>query len=210
MKSDRKGTPMPSPRLAAALAFLFVLASCAVPDGPPAATDPSRVELLSNRRFDNGAVAPWTQSSEDGYAIITDPTRLPFPAHSGGYAAWFGGYFGARDVLSQEVAVPANAAGATLKFYVRTRTEHGPGSPPADVLTVAIEDAGGAVLHEFATVTNRDATDQWERVKVEWGDVASLAGADARLVFRATGDPTGLTSFFVDTVSLVATLAPAP
>jgi hypothetical protein len=195
--------------LLAALVAVLALAACAVPDGPGEPADPLHASLLANGFFDDGRAAPWTQSSAGGYPLITGPTRLPFPAHSGGYAAWLGGSLGALDVLSQDVVVPEGAAGATLEFFVRIRTEHGPASPEVDVLTVALEDAAGATLHAFARLTNRDATDQWERVTVDLADAAALIGVPARLVFRETGDTTGLTSFFVDTVSLIATINPA-
>ena len=188
----------------------IALASCAVPAGKSGTTSASQeVELLRDGDFDDGGGAAWVEDSAGGFPIINGPGRLPLAAHSGGDAAWLGGYADADDSLTQDVAVPDGATGAVLTFFLWVRTDRGPASAAGDLLVVALQDEQGTVLQQVAVFSNRDSREAWRPCRFDLADASALAGTTVRLVFRGLLDSAVLTSFFVDTVSLVASVTPA-
>ena len=192
--------------------FVLVLAivACAVPAGKAGtAANSDAVGLLRGGDFDGADAGAWAESSAGGFPIVNGPSRLPFAAHSGGDAAWLGGYANADDTLAQDVTVPAGATGLALAFFLRVRTEHGPRAAAVDLLQVTLEDGHGTVLREVASFSNRDALEAWIARRYEMTDVPSLAGKTVRVVFHGSTDPVALTSFFVDTASFTANVPPA-
>jgi M6 family metalloprotease-like protein len=159
--------------------------------------------ILLNPGFESGA-ANWIQRSLlAGFDLITNSTN--FPAHSGAYYAWLGGYFSGTDTLEQSVTIPANATSASLDFWYRIGTEEDP-TDAYDILDVELYSAAGARLATLKTLSNLNSTaGAW--VKSPAFNLLAYKGQTVRLRFTATTDENLHTSFLIDDVSLMTTQA---
>jgi hypothetical protein len=151
--------------------------------------------LLANPGFEQGAVS-WTQTSSGGFEIITQDT--PF-AHSGDWYAYLADYDLAVDVITQEVTIPADAAGAYLQFWYDITTSE-TDQAVLDTLTVDIISPTGTVtMHTFS---NLDATPDW--LQSGQFDLSAYRGQTITLQFKATTDAQNPTDFDVDDVEVRA------
>ena len=159
-------------------------------------------ELIQNGDFEQGRTI-WT---EQGSSIIR--TDLPTPAHGGSWAAWFGGYNNARDVIRQDFSVPPNTDSITLTYHIWMRTAEAP-STAYDYFYAHYRDTSGSLILTFDQIDNTAPENTWiQRVVVASG--LSLSTTQTfRLSFEATTDATLITDFVVDDVSLVAPCGPA-
>ena len=162
-------------------------------------------EFLENGEFDGGRAAPWVQRSAGNYPVISGPAMLPVRAHTGGFAAWFGGYEGARDSLWQPGVLPETSMSLKLSFALYIYSEHQRESLAVDTLSVDLRDGLDNEMHSFATFSNRDANDSWEMYEYELTDLSAWRDQEIRLHFLGETDDVAITDFFVDTVSLQVT-----
>jgi len=154
--------------------------------------------LLQNPGFESGNTV-WVQ--ESGYqVIITSTSQISIPVHSGSWAAWFGGYPDANDVLSQQVTIPSWACQAYVQFWYYI--EDGWISGQNDILSVEIRrNSDNALLKTLKTLSNLDSTLGW--VQSQQFDVTEFIGQTVRLRFAATTNAPNNTSFFIDDVTLM-------
>lgn len=140
----------------------------------------------------------WTEASEVFGTPICDAScteeegAVPY---SGDWWAWFGGVEGEPESASLSQTVTIDPEAAYLSFYFQVRSGAGTGD---DVFTVTL---GGDTVF-MATDLDMPELDQYTRIDVDvsaWAD-----GGSYELVFSSTLTGTGLTSFFLDEVSLVS------
>jgi hypothetical protein len=161
--------------------------------------------FLKNGEFESGSES-WQEASTGGYGIITADTFIT--ARTGVGYAWLGGYNGGTDTLTQPLNIPTSTVTGFLSFYYQVKSDE-PGAGATDNFTADIVDANtGQVLQTVARLSNLNKTAVW--TKSADIDVSSLRGRAVKLVFRATGDSSNVTSFFIDSVkvALVGTDAP--
>jgi hypothetical protein len=96
--------------------------------------------------------------------------------------------------------IPAAASAATLSFWLHIETEEVQ-DKVFDTLKVQVTDEAGAVLQTLHTFSNRAANPHYERVHF---DVTPFLGRRVRVRFLASEDAAKATSFFVDSVQLIA------
>jgi hypothetical protein len=168
-------------------------------------------ELLANPGFEAG-VTGWTSSVAGGFPIIYFANAAgvggsgnpEIAAQSAPNLAWLGGYNRANDVLTQVVAVPANAASAMLSFYYAIFTDETSGAEN-DVMDVQLMAGNQPILQIH--LSDNDAVATWTHVAAPLP--SNVAGQTLTLQFHAvTNGGTLITSFYVDTVSLQVVACP--
>jgi hypothetical protein len=61
---------------------------------------------LVNGDFEQGRFVGWTEFSTHGYPLVlSSPTDLPIPAHSGGWGVWLGGDVSEVSAISQNITI---------------------------------------------------------------------------------------------------------
>ena len=179
-------------------------------DAPPSIDAPNctpiMTELLVNPAFDASPLATgWTETVIDAaYPLITGA--------SGGVAAmtapnraWLGGFAKAApntDVLRQDVMVPAGTTSLTLTGSYDLRT--GELLPiPYDTAKVQLVQTNDSVIEDVLALDNSEATTAWTAFSKTFS--SPHAGQTVRLRLTSTGDGSNATSFFFDSLSLIAT-----
>jgi hypothetical protein len=163
-------------------------------------------ELLANPGFDDADLI-WTNPGiriiylADGSGANHTPDVL---AQSPTNLAWFGGLNREDDLLSQTVTIPANAASVILSFYYAIITSE-VSAAENDVFDVALVDEAGAVT-PLAHLSNDNAGDRW--VRFEAAVPLALSGKTVTLELHGLTNATLITSFYIDTVSLLAVACP--
>ena len=180
---------------------LGVVLSAAVAIAFPQTT--AGAELLVNGNFDAGPGLPWLEDSGGWGPVILDQANgLPVEPFTGAFAAWLGGIDAVTMTLSQDVSVPAQATGLRLQGYLRMATEE---YYPFDTLEIEITTTSGAPLELLLRWNCTDgyyAT--WTLFSVDAS--SAYAGQTIRLHIRAYCDPSLSTSFFLDSLTLQATV----
>jgi hypothetical protein len=148
------------------------------------------LELLSNGYLDSGNV-DWIEMSASYGDVIFPydyiPTLFPHTEVS----------------LSQTVAVPAGTVRLELSFFYQVWTEELPADTNRfDVRLLSPEMTQSDV--DILTLHNQDQTRIWTGFRTTI-DASSWAGSDATLEF-AGSSPDSYTAFFVDSISLAATV----
>ena len=169
--------------------------------------DKSRsLELLSNGYLDSGNV-DWVEMSMSYGQVIYPfdyvPTLLP---HTETYIAWLGGGEGLMDEsnsLSQVVRVPAGAVRLELSFFYQIWTEELPDNHNHLAVTLRSMESSQSD-EEIVTFYNQDKTRVWTGFRTTI-DATDWVDSDAILEFSGIGID-GFTHFFVDSISLVATV----
>ncbi len=171
------------------------------------AVDASRpVELLLNGTLDLGR-EDWLETSATYGGVIYPYDYIPtlFP-HTPVYVAWLGGGEGGNDdsnSLSQTVAVPAGAVRLELSFFYQVWTDELPDNH--NHMEVRVRSTGASPRDELLlTLHNQDETRVWTGFRATI-DTATWAGSDMVLEFSGSSID-GFTAFFVDSISLVATI----
>lgn len=157
-------------------------------------------ELLLNPGFDNGADGNWQKQSP--YDLITPAADLPIPPHSGNYVAWLGGFNNLSETLWQQVDVPAGTVNLEISGYLWIRSNE-PGGP-IDGAVATLRSPVGAELETVGTWSNADAGATW--VPFSYTALDSYAGQSIRLQVDSATDSAYVTDFFVDTLSVEATV----
>jgi hypothetical protein len=160
---------------------------------PTIVSPPAGANLIQNGDFENGDLG-WHSSAD----VITNQTQ----AKSGFWLAWLGGYGRTHtDTLSQTVSLPSGPSSATLSFWLHVETDEIKPSP-FDTLQIQVADEAGNVLQTLHTFSNVDETPHFEHVHF---DVTAFLGQSVQVRFVASEDAQKRTSFFIDSVQLVAT-----
>ena len=150
-------------------------------------------ELVTNGGFENGAVtAPWTSSPASGVVTTTG-------THSGTWKALLGGQgTDTTETLSQDVTIPANCS-ATLTYWLRiTTTEN---THPFDFFRVQVIAGSTTTLQTFDDSVVMGSYAQ------QTVDLSAYAGQTVTLRFLSDEDGSLQTSFFLDDVSLLTSVA---
>ena len=157
-------------------------------------------QLLGNAGFENGSTnpSPWTVTP----AVIDNNSTSEAP-HTGSWKAWLDGYGSAHtDTLQQQVTMPANAAQATLSFWLHIDTAE-TANTANDTLKVQIRNASGTVLTTLATYSNLNANAGYRQVSF---DVTSYKGQTIQAYLIGVENSKLKTSFVVDDFALYATI----
>ena len=157
--------------------------------------------VLTNGDFDAGPGAPWVESGAFPL-IVNAAAGLPVAPHSGTYSAWLGGALDATDSLRQSFLIPVGQAAETLTFHAWV-TSADPDPSAFDTLGVRLDTT--PLLH----LSNASATTGWVPFNIALPSGAFGPGLH-QLEFASFNDTLHVTSFFVDTVSLVTAPAPPP
>jgi hypothetical protein len=177
------------------------------PDAPTQCTVNTR-NLLANSDFDGTPLGTdWNATPIDpAYPLIGDNTSGGIAAQSGANRAWMGGLerpsASNRDVLFQDVQVPAGTTVLELKGYYDLRTtEFVPGV--FDSATIELTTQQNVQLELVQTIDDDHATTAWTPFAKTF--TGTYAGMTVRVRFSSASDSTDPTSFYFDTVELNAT-----
>ncbi len=162
----------------------------------------NETDLLVNGNFDSGPGAPWIENNgPSGYELIVTSDGAQLPAQSGAYLAWLGGVDSETHRLWQDVAVPSSATRLKLTGYRWISTEE-PVDIGYDAVTIELRTPSGDLLESLVVWTNVDHTGGWYGFELNAGE--AHAGETVRLELTAVTDSNNKTSFFFDTLALVA------
>ena len=168
---------------------------------------PCTVELLTNGTFEGGD-SGWT-SVTSGRALIynwpdVDPALAPMP-DSPDYLAWLGYDVVSETVtLRQQIQIPSDALSLTASGYVQIWTD----DDPSVMYDVAYADIlVGGFAQSIGEWSNVDFDTSWSFFTQDI-DATAVAGATATFQLRVQMDDGANTSFFFDTLSVVANRCP--
>ncbi|WP_426106876.1 CehA/McbA family metallohydrolase [Massilia sp. TSP1-1-2] len=151
------------------------------------------VQRIVNPGFESGA-ASWTASTG---VITTDAGQA---AHGGSWKAWLNGYGAAHtDSVYQQVAIPAAATSATLKFWLKVVSAETTTTGAFDTLKVQVRSSSGAVLATLATYSNLNKGATFVEKSF---DLSAYKGQTVRVYFEGVEGSTVATSFVLDDVTL--------
>jgi hypothetical protein len=177
-------------------------------DAPPGPCTTSTVNILDNSSFDGTpAGVDWNATPIDpAYPLVTNAVE-GVPAQSATYRAWLGGFEQSastnKDVMYQDVAIPATTTRLELKGYFDLRT----GETTAgiyDRATVELTTTTNTQLELVRALDDNGATTLWTPFsKVFTG---SYAGMTVRVRLSSASDIVDPTSFYFDTFELLATV----
>ncbi|HET6148316.1 MAG TPA: hypothetical protein VFH68_12360 [Polyangia bacterium] len=163
-------------------------------------------ELLANPGFD-GPDLIWENAGipviylANGSGASNTPDVV---AQSPSNLAWFGGVSRQENLLSQRVTIPANAASVTLSFSYAIITAE-TSDDENDVFDISMVTAGGEVV-PLAHLSDNNASGDWILFKA--AVPPSLFGQTVTLELRGLTNATLVTSFYIDTLSLLAVACP--
>jgi hypothetical protein len=170
-------------------------------------------ELLVNAGFDSGKGIGWEEMSDwPGIDLVVnedDPalTAEGVSPYAGSFLAWLGGIPDNEwdhnvTLIQQHVLIPATASSLTLsgRHLVQSADD-----PSAEYDEAYLEfDLDDAVVWQSIRLTNLGASSGWVSFSKTTTDLEHLAGKTLLFYAYARTDPTGKTSFFLDSLSLVA------
>jgi hypothetical protein len=171
-------------------------------------------QLLVNADFEQGPGVAWSETSTwAGIQIVTPRNDVKLKAEgvspfAGDYLAWLGGipdnqYDHHVTMLTQKVDVPAGAAQLTLsgRYWVKTVEDQ---SDDFDEAYLEFDGVDESVVWQALPLTNRNAGTAWTAFEKSTFDLESIRGRTITFVAYARTDPAGKTSFFLDSLRLVA------
>ena len=149
------------------------------------------VNVVVDSSLEEGSA--WLTKSSGNYPLLS--TRLP---HSGKQGAYLAGANNAQDLLATLLKLTPNPSSITLTFWWQIQSqEH---SRFQDTLTVAIADAQGKALHNLATLSSREMSNQWQQRSLS---LTQYGGQSLQLQFHARTDADAATDFFLDDIEVV-------
>jgi hypothetical protein len=181
-----------------------------------AGSDGCNQELLQNPGFEQGDVAWLLESNFPGIAAIVLGSDGALKAEGvapkqGSYLAWLGGIpdnpFDSYYVsISQVVELPKGTSTLTLSGYVRIKTEEPDPKETFDRAYIQLEwpDDRPDLLWLPVEWTVDQANSDWVQFSAVKTDTAQIAGQKVMLRASAETDPNLKSSFWVDSLSLVA------
>ncbi len=150
---------------------------------------------MVNGNFEAGpTTTTWTATNS---LNRVDPLIYRTSARTGAYGAWFGNVLSYTDTLKQTINLPANRAGATLRFWRLVRSNEATGSAQDIMQVILISSGTERVVTTINTAVTRN---QWVQVSLPL-DLATSA-SPLSLAFRGINNSTLVSSFFVDDVAL--------
>jgi cysteine-rich repeat protein len=162
--------------------------------------------LLVNGGFDDGDTG-WSEMSDVRTTLIVrqgDPALVAagVAPESPAYLAWLGGgAIADNSVISQQVTIPNNAVHVSVRGFIYITTLDDP-TTPFD--TANAEIVNGASTLPLSDWSNADHSDAW--VSFDASVVAvPLRGMTVTFQVRSFNDDELTTSFFLDSLSLIAT-----
>jgi len=163
------------------------------------------IQFLANANFDLGSGGGWIENGA-GYPMVlapTDPTYpLPVTPQTGNYAVWMGGLDSATRSIYQDVVIPAGATNVSVTGYRYIATEEIAGV--YDTWTATLRNTGGGVIETLGSFTNADALEAW--TVFAYSPITNIGGQTIRLHLENTNDITNNTNFFIDSLTLSATV----
>lgn len=102
--------------------------------------------------------------------------------------------------MYQSVAIPAAAASATLRFWLRVDSDETTTTTAYDTLKVQLRNSSNAVLTTLVTYSNLDKGSSYVQRTF---DVSAWKGQTVRVYFEGIEGSQVATSFLVDDVSLL-------
>jgi hypothetical protein len=155
----------------------------------------STLQLLGNPTFETGKATPWVMPA----GVLN--SNVAEPAHRGAWDVWLNGKGTANAAtLSQEVAIPAGKASATLSFYLHVDTAETTTTQVKDHLIVRVTDAADNVLAVLATYSNLDHASGYVAHKF---DLTPYLGKTVKIKFSGNEDASLQTSFVLDDITLL-------
>jgi hypothetical protein len=134
---------------------------------------------------------------------------VPVPAHSPPRLAWLGyNAHGEEPALRQSVRIPPDAVQVNISGYYRITTEEG--DCDCDQAYVELERPGangGVITTSLADWNNEDANTAWMPFST-FVNGAAIAGQTVTLQLRVVMDDGVISSFFFDSLSVVADVCP--
>ena len=185
--------------------------------GAPAGGDGCGQELLSNAGFEQGNANWALQSDFPGIQAIVAANDASLVAEGvaprdGNYLAWLGGFpdnqFDSHYVgITQVLRIPQGASSLTLKGYIRIKTQEPDPKNTFDRGYIQFEwpDDRPDLLWLPVEWTVDQANNDWAAFSFVKMDTAQIAGKDVMIRLQAETDPSLKTSFWLDSLSLVAT-----
>ena len=168
------------------------------------------IELLTNGNFD-GASSGWTANDPTSRPLIYDQTGLSAAqapqAHSPPNMAWLGFDVANSSItLGQSMTVPANAVTLTVSGFRQIRTDEDNASPYDRANISLVNDSVRQDLRPQPW-SNQDRSSAWLSFNYSV-DAAPFAGATVVFLIHVEMDDDVNTSFFFDTLSVVADVCP--
>ncbi len=163
------------------------------PTKTPTPTVPGNVPSIRNGNFEQGRNGDWSESSSNGFDIVTDADFQITP-HSGSWLAWLGGIDEEVSTLSQSVTLPAGpAVSLSFWFYIGSLED----DCNADIAAVKINN-----VTVWATgLCSLSNSGGWQNKTINLG---AYAGQTIAILFRVETDFALNSNFFVDDVILQA------
>ncbi|MEZ4641581.1 MAG: S8 family serine peptidase [Chloroflexota bacterium] len=152
---------------------------------PPPVDNP-----FTNAGFESGTIG-WTESSSNGWDLITSILPVGLTAHGGSWLAWLGGDDNETSTIQQQVPVPAS--GSYLAYY------HWIDSADSCGFDVASVRVNGATVAQYDLCSSQN-TGGWVKKVVNLG---SYAGQSVTLQIRVVTNGSLPSSLFVDDFSRI-------
>jgi len=176
-----------------------------VPDAPPDACVPVVQQLLVNPVFDLTPGPEWQETRIDAaFPLITDQDGVP--EHSAPFKAWLGGFDApsgqVSDILVQQVAIPANTTQLVLTGFFDVRTAETIAGE-FDTGSLSVTQTDGTPIVTILSLSNMTPKTDWTAINHTF--TQNLSGQTVRLQMTTSSDFSDPTSFYFDTLGLVAT-----
>ena len=186
-------------------------------DARPDAPEPCNeivTELLKNPALDSEPVGTmWMQTPISAmYPLITgqgNGSTSGINEQSAPYDAWLGGLAG-TDVLWQDITVPARTRLLALSGFYEVRSSDST-TVAVDTGSIAFVQTNDSPIAVAQSLDNTKRTTTWTTINYAVSNAETLSGMTIRLKMTTTNNaanptaPTGLTSFWWDTLSVKAT-----
>jgi hypothetical protein len=170
-------------------------------------------ELLVNPGFESGKNVGWEETSDwPGIDLVVNEDDAALAEegvspHAGSFLAWLGGIPDNEwdhnvTLIQQYVVISATASSLTLsgRHLVKSVDD-----PSAEYDEAYLEfDLDDSVVWQSLRLTNLSASSGWVSFSKTTNDLERLTGKTLLFYAYARTDPTGRTSFFLDSLSLVA------
>ncbi len=155
----------------------------------------STIQLFGNTGFESGKAAPWVMPA----GVLNNSAAEP--AHRGTWDVWLNGKGVANaSTLSQQVAIPAGKASATLSFYLHIDTAETTTTQVKDHLIVRVTDAADNVLAVLPTYSNLDHASGYV---FHTFDMTPYLGKTIKVKFTGNENGSLQTSFVLDDIGLL-------
>ena len=155
--------------------------------------NPGGNELLTNGGFE-GSAAPWVLSGQAQFSTGAFP-------HTGTGYLILAGTNNSTGMAFQQVAIPAGSS-PNLTFWLNVTSSEMTAATQFDKLFVEVRNTSGTLLSTLATFSNLNKAATGVYTLRGGFSLASFAGQTVRIQFRSTTDPSLVTSFRIDDVSV--------